>query len=117
MLVNKPIKQLPLEFSGRGEVKSYSYKQIKRSNLCYIYEVLAENGQTWYEVFKAKINPLYGNISYPSSKQFGLSAWSARNLEKALMRFEKITKEAGYNLTDDQSKEYRATITRVKEAG
>lgn len=86
------IKQLPLEFQGRGEVKPYSYKQIKRSNLCYCYSVLAPNGQTWYEVFRAKINPLYGNICYPSSKQFGLTAWTYKTIEKAEIRFIELTK-------------------------
>jgi hypothetical protein len=93
VVIKIEIKQLPLEFKGRGEVKSYSYKQIKRSGLCYVYAVLAPNGQTWYEVFKAKINPLYGNISYPSSKQFGLTAWTCQSIEKAEIRFVEITKD------------------------
>jgi hypothetical protein len=86
------IKELPLEFQGRGEVKCYCFKQNKRSNLCYIYEVLAPNGQVWYEVFRAKINPLYDNISYPSSKQFGLTAWTCKTREKAEVRFMELVK-------------------------
>lgn len=84
------IKELPLEFKGRGEVKLYAFKQVKRSNLCYIYEVLAENGQKWYEVFKTKVNPLYGNVSYPSSKQFGLTAWTCKGLQRAEEIFEEL---------------------------
>ena len=84
------VKQLPLEFEGRGEIKGYSYRQVKRSNLCYIYEVLAPNGQAWYEVFRAKVNALYNNISYPSSKQFGISAWTIKSSDKAEKRFNEI---------------------------
>lgn len=87
------IKELPLEFQGRGEVKCYCFKQNKRSNLCYIYEVLAPNGQVWYEVFRAKINPLYGNISYPSSKQFGFSAWTCKSKAKAEIRFMELLED------------------------
>ena len=84
------IKELPLEFQGRGEVKFYSFRQVKRSNLVYLYEVLSPNGQRHYEVFKAKVNALYGNISYPSSKQFGISAWTCKTEAKALERFANI---------------------------
>lgn len=90
MATKTELKELPLEFQGRGEVSCYSYRQVKRSNLCYIYEVLAPNGQKWYECFTAKINPLYNNISYPSSKQFGISAWTIKGWERAELKFIEI---------------------------
>jgi hypothetical protein len=87
------IKELPLEFKGRREVKLYTFKQVKRSNLCYIYEVLADNGQRWHEVFKTKINPLYGNITYPSSKQFGVNAWTCKSIERAEEIFKELIQQ------------------------
>ncbi|MES2875307.1 MAG: hypothetical protein V4708_16400 [Bacteroidota bacterium] len=90
MQTNTEIKQIPLEFQGRGEVKGYSFKQVKRSDLCYIYEVSAPNGQRWYEVFRAKLNVLYGNISYPSSKQFGISAWTVKGKDRAEEMFNEL---------------------------
>lgn len=90
---NSP-QELPLTFEGRGEVKNFSFKQVKRSNTAYLYEVSDTFGNKWYEVFIRKINARFGNIVYPKQKAFGVSAWSARTLELANKRFDDLTERS-----------------------
>ena len=85
------VKELPLKFEGRGEVKGYSFQQVKCNEFAYIYEVLATNGSKWYEVFTMRVNDLYGNVSYPGSRQFGITAWTCKTLEKAEKRYQVIS--------------------------
>ncbi|AMR34254.1 hypothetical protein A0256_23775 [Mucilaginibacter sp. PAMC 26640] len=92
-LENNPT-ELPLYFDGRGEVKGFVFKQVKRSNTAYLYEVSDTFGNKWYEVFKRKINARFGNIVYPKQDAFGVSAWSARTFELANQRFELITERS-----------------------
>ena len=84
------LKELPFSFDGRGEVKGFTFIQVKRSKLAYIYKVLDTFGNQWYEVFKRRENARFGQIAYPKSKAFGIWAWSARTIEKANERFEKL---------------------------
>ena len=90
---NSP-KELPLTFEGRGEVKGFSFKQVKRSNTAHLYEVSDTFGNKWYEVFIRKENARFGNIAYPKQKAFGVSAWSARTIEKAIKRFDELTERS-----------------------
>lgn len=87
-LNNFPLKELPLSFNGRGEVKGFCFNQIERSNLAYIYAVCDTSGNKWYEVFQRRIDARFGNISYPKANSFGITAWSARTIEKAYSRFD-----------------------------
>lgn len=87
---DKELKELPIEFIGRGEVKGFRFKQIKRSDRAYIFEVSDDFGKFWYEVFTRKIDSRFGKIAYPKSSAFGVWAWSARTMEKAWQRLEKI---------------------------
>jgi hypothetical protein len=87
---NNP-RELLLMFEGRGEVKGFSFKQVKRSNTAYLYEVSDTFGNKWYEVFIRKTNARFGNIAYPNQNAFGVSAWSARTMEKANKRFDDLT--------------------------
>lgn len=81
MAVIDIIKELPLEFTGTGEVRGFFFTQIRSADKGFIYSVM-NNGQVYYEVFKRKTNR-FGGISYPKSKSFGLWAWSYMSLEKA----------------------------------
>jgi hypothetical protein len=91
---NKSPLELPLTFEGKGEVKGFTFRQVKRSNTAYLYEVSDTFGNKWYEVFTHKINARFGNIVYPKQNAFGISAWSCRTIEKAIYRFE-ILNEKG----------------------
>jgi hypothetical protein len=81
------MKQLEKQFIGRGQVKGFIFTQIKKSEKAYIYKV--DTGtSTHYEVFRHRENTQYNCVSYPSNKQFGITAWSCSNLDKAIERFE-----------------------------
>ena len=76
------MKQLQTEFKGRGQVKGFTFTQIKKSEHGYIYRVNTDDN-FHYEVFYRKENKLYECVSYPSNKAFGLWAWTCGSLEKA----------------------------------
>lgn len=88
------MKQLEIEFDGTGEVKGFHFKQIRANDYAYLYEVtFVETDKKHYEVFKKVINTQFDNISYPKSKSFGLWAWTIMSFEKALEKFELLTKK------------------------
>lgn len=82
-------KSLPTHFQGRGEVKGYTFTQISKTDKAFIYEVSSGNSKH-YEVFLKKINTLYKCESYPTSKAFGLWAWTKMTLEAANQKFEEL---------------------------
>lgn len=86
------MKQLEETFIGKGEVKGFSFTQIKKSNLAYLYIVDTGFG-THYEVFKHKENTQFNCISYPKSNSFGIWAWSYLSLDKATDKFELLSIE------------------------
>lgn len=90
------IKELPLVFEGKAEVKGFIFKQIENNGDYYIYEksMLRDDGTTkvTYEVFKRNVLEVKGKISesasfegyshyvsYPSSSQFGGWAFEAKD--------------------------------------
>ena len=73
---------LSKQFIGKGEVKGFSFKQLFFENGVYLYEVSNE-GQVWYEVFEHRINTQFGNVIYPSSKVFGVWAYSTVDFNRA----------------------------------
>ncbi len=77
------MRELPLTFDGKGEVKDFLFTQLKRSNFGYIYEVFAFSDTRWYEVFTRKENTRFDTITYPNSKSFGMWAWTCRTLKRA----------------------------------
>lgn len=86
------MKQLELEFVGRGEVKGFGFTQIKRSELAYLYEVNCD-GSIHYEVFKHKENKQFNCVSYPKTGSFGVWAWTCKELQKAVDKFELLSLE------------------------
>ena len=93
------MKELELNFKGRGEVKNYTFNQIKSTDLGFIYEKISdETNKISYEVFKRKENNHFGCVSYPTSKAFGKWAWEVNDLDKAnniLENFKKIDNGRG----------------------
>ena len=65
------MKQLQQQFQGRGEVKGYTFTQIRVTDLGFIYSKEL-NGSLSYEVFKRKENKRFDCISYPTSNSFGV---------------------------------------------
>jgi len=99
------MKELEIEFDGKGKTKGFHYKQIRISPIAYIYEVTCDNDgykDTWYEVFK-RVENMGGThniggvdvffepkVSYPNDNAFGVTAWCCLSLERANIRFESI---------------------------
>lgn len=77
------MKELEKQFIGRGEVKGFTFTQIKQNGKGYIYHVRDTFGNERYEVFKRVENVRFNTISYPKSKSFGKWAWTTSSLEKA----------------------------------
>lgn len=88
------IKELEKEFLGKGDVKGFKFTQLEETPEYYIYkkEFVRSDGSTSvsYEVFErvvCEITEILKNsekykeythrVVYPSSSQFGLTAWEA----------------------------------------
>ena len=90
------MKELEKEFEGRGEVSGRIFKQKLANDNAYLYEVIAEDGSVYYEVFERKINTQFNCVSYPKSNSFGSWAWCfkcrtvSESFEKAAKKFEEI---------------------------
>jgi len=82
------MKELRMEFIGKGEVKGFIFQQVFVNDNWYIYKVTNE-GSTHFETFKRKINKFYNCVSYPTSKSFGVWAWCDTTLEKSKIRVAK----------------------------
>jgi hypothetical protein len=82
-----PPKELPVSFSGRGEVKGFLFRQIAKSAAGYLYEVSTPYGLHHFEVFKKSENTRFGCISYPTAKRFGLIAKTCRTYKEAINQF------------------------------
>ena len=70
------IKQLPDRFPGKGEVKGYEFALMCKTVRGFCYKVSLCGIITHYEVFHLKINNRWACISYPTSKGFGIWAWT-----------------------------------------
>lgn len=88
-----PIKELALNFIGRGQYKGFKFTQIHATGSAYVYSVDVK-GAIYYHVFKKRINTRFGVISYPSPNSFGI--WAScyyRDYDKALCKYNEINKE------------------------
>ena len=76
------MKELPIHFEGKGQVKGYTFTQISKTDCGFIYEV-EQGGHRHYEVSKKRLNHRFGTVSYPTDKAFGVWAWTCMSLETA----------------------------------
>ena len=67
------MKELPLHFNGKGQVKGYTFTQISMTDWGFIYEA-EHSGHIHYELFKKRLNHRFGMISYPTDKAFDIWA-------------------------------------------
>lgn len=94
------MKELEENFIGRGEVKGFIFTQIKKSDYAYVYKV--DNGYSvTYEVFFRKENTQFNCISYPSSKAFGIWAWSCTE-HAYLDKFEELNERRINSLNENK---------------
>jgi hypothetical protein len=82
------LKELPISLIGRGEVKGFVFRQIAKSERGLLYQVAQPGGLIHYEIFRRVENIRFKCISYPGSRSFGISAWTMKDLNSALQRFE-----------------------------
>jgi hypothetical protein len=94
------MRKLKEQFIGIGEVKGFDFFQLNRTENAAFYKV--EN--SYYEIFIIKTQKEQKkNINgsevffkpkeiYPRSNQFGISAWTIHNYDKALTKWGEISK-------------------------
>lgn len=86
------MKRLRETFDGVGEVRGHKFAQVGRSANAFIYNVKITSSLEVYEVFKRKENTQYNCESYPTSKGFGIWAWSIKDKDKAMRKFNELSK-------------------------
>ena len=82
-------RELPEYFTGRGEVRGFTFQMIRKSDHGYIYQV-NHHGLVHYEIFKRIINERFSCIGYPGSASFGVTAWQAKAYKEALVIFNNL---------------------------
>ena len=83
------MKQLKVQFEGKGEVKGYDFTQIRWTDKAFLYEV-SYGDSKHYEVFLKRINRRFACISYPTSQGFGIWAWTYMSLKSAIKKFDEL---------------------------
>jgi hypothetical protein len=83
------MKLLEKEFSGKGEVKGFKFKQVQKSNTAYIYEVNS-GSSIYYEVFSRVVNTKRQKEVYPLAKHFSIWAWTYMSYESAKSKFNQL---------------------------
>lgn len=96
------MKELELEFKGRAEVKNHLFTQKHFDGSWYIYQVQNleyPESKPHYEVFKRmemKASPPFipeDLVRYPTSINFGVTAWTVKTLDQAFSIIEKRKQE------------------------
>lgn len=102
--MKKEIITLKDYFVGTGEVKGFIFNLIHSTQLSYLYEVNTGDSK-YYEIFKRRSNATMVNFEkrvysetvfkecYPKAKDFGVWAWTFKNLEDALKKIDQIEKD------------------------
>lgn len=80
------MRELPLTFIGRGEVKKFQFSQLLKTDRWYIYRVDTPFSTHHFEVFQRKENEWYNCVSYPRSESFSKWAWTYWTYEDCLAK-------------------------------
>jgi hypothetical protein len=96
--------ELQKEFTGTGEVRGFEFKQIDASDNAFLYEVYCPDiDEKHYETFKRKESKdntsmisgievfFAAKVKYPSSADFSKFAFSYRDKNKAIEKFNELT--------------------------
>lgn len=88
------VKKLPQEFIGKGEIKNFHFRQIKRGQKACLYEVTTQWNNVHYEVFEIRVfltpKTKEPYEAYPKANVFGVWAWTTSIYEKALLNFNNL---------------------------
>ena len=88
------MEPLKPNFIGKGEVSGYQFTLLGMTDRAFIYEV--DTGDTkYYEVFKKTVNHRFACISYPTSKAFGIWAWTYSDLGAAIRKYNELSNFQG----------------------
>ena len=87
------MKELEINFTGRGEVRGFEFHQVYKDMFGYIYQVNTPFGSTHYEVFERKVNSRYNTVTYPSSKAFGRYAFTFKTITSAMNKLNELKNE------------------------
>ena len=88
------MEPLKSNFIGKGEVKGYKFSLLGMTDRAFIYEVDTGHSK-YYEVFKKNVNHRFGCISYPTSRGFGIWAWTFSDIGAAIKKYNQLS---GYSL-------------------
>ena len=86
------IKPLKTQFKGRGEDKGYLFSLLGMTNQAFLYEVSLCD-RKHFEVFKKRINKRFSCVSYPTSKAFGIWAFTYMNLKSAIRKYNELNQK------------------------
>ena len=92
---HEQLRELPLEFTGIGEVRGFYFKRIAYNGYAYIYSVaISEDAEPrHYEIFERKVDKKFNLVKYPRSNSFGLWAKTTSNREAAEHYYKTFTKK------------------------
>ena len=83
------MKNLNKVIIGKGEVKGFIFTQHNQSNKAYLYQV--DTGHSiHYEVFKKTYRVNSKHHCFPTSKAFGVWAWTFTSIEEATEKFNEL---------------------------
>lgn len=89
------MKKLEKEFTGTGEVKGFTFKQVKESGKAYLYEVNGDRYEVFLKRFQQAGEMTIGSQRivleekelYPKSNEFGKTAFAFQSYDKAIGKF------------------------------
>ena len=88
------MKELETTFLGRGEVRSFKFRQIARTDAGYLYEVRQPGLDTpHFEAFRRRINERFGVVRYPRAAAFGKWAYAYKNITEASAKLSEISEK------------------------
>jgi hypothetical protein len=85
------MRELPISFQGKGEVKGYTFSQKAKSDKAYIYYVYSGDEISHFEVFEHRVNTRFNCVTYPKSNMFGIWAWCFVDEKKAWDKFNSLS--------------------------
>lgn len=93
------MKKLEKEFTGKGQVQGFHFRQIKANEHGFLYEVAQpDTPNPHYEVFQSKVVQPHPKANshelvelYRKANAFGVWGWSYKNYQSAIKKYSVIT--------------------------
>lgn len=78
---------------GHGEVAGYQFVKVKEQDNVYIYKQMDGDRFVSFEVFRARKRN--GKFVYPRSSDWGIRAWTIKDENRALSKFDELVSSLG----------------------